>query len=88
MVSKANWGQIKRAVNVRVEKFHSVRKTYTYVFNTHCVCVCVLATQSHLTLCNSMDCSPPGSSVQGILQARILEWVAILFSKGSSQLRD
>ena len=65
MVSKANWGQIKRAVNVRVEKFHSVRKTYTYAFNTHCVCVCVLATQSHLTLCNSMDCSPPGSSVHG-----------------------
>ena len=35
-----------------------------------------------------MDCSPPGSSVHGILQARILEWVAIFFSKGSSQLRD
>ena len=35
-----------------------------------------------------MDCSPPGSSVHGILQARILEWVAIQFSRGSSQLRD
>ena len=35
-------------------------------------------------LCNLMDCSPPGSSVHGILQARILEWVAILFSRGSS----
>jgi len=35
-----------------------------------------------------MDCSPPGSSVHGILQAIILEWVAILFSSGSSQLRD
>ena len=34
------------------------------------------------------DCSPPGSSVHGILQARILEWVAIPFSRGSSQLRD
>ena len=35
-----------------------------------------------------MDCSPPGSSVHGILQARILEWVAMPFSRGSSQLRD
>ena len=35
-----------------------------------------------------MDCSPPGSSVHGILQARMLEWVAIPFSRGSSQLRD
>ena len=37
----------------------------------------VLVTQSCLTLCNPMDCSPPGSSVHGILQARTLEWVAI-----------
>ena len=43
--------------------------------------------QSHLTLCNPMDCSPPGSSVHGIFQVRILEWVAIL-SKGSSWPRD
>jgi len=35
-----------------------------------------------------MDCSPPGSSIYGILQARILEWVAILISRGSSQPRD
>ena len=35
-----------------------------------------------------MDCSPPGSSVHGILQERILEWVAIPFSRGSSQARD
>ena len=40
------------------------------------------------TLCDSVDCSPPGSSVHGILQARILEWVAISFSRGSSQPRD
>ena len=38
-----------------------------------------------LTPCDSMDCSPPGSSVRGILQARILEWVAISFSRGPSQ---
>ena len=45
-------------------------------------------TQSCLTLCNPMDCGPPGSSVLGILQARILEWVAMPFSRGSSQPRD
>ena len=44
--------------------------------------------QSCLTLCDPMDCSPPGSSLHGILQARILEWVAIPFSRGSSQPRD
>ena len=44
--------------------------------------------QSCLTLCGPMDCSPPGSSVHGILQARILEWVAISSSRGSSQPRD
>ena len=38
-------------------------------------------TQSYLTLCDPMDCSPPGSSVHGIFQARLLEWVAISFSK-------
>ena len=37
-----------------------------------------LVAQSHLTLCDPMDYSPPGSSVHGLLQARILEWVAIL----------
>ena len=44
--------------------------------------------QSCLTLCNSMDCSPLGSFVHGILQVRILEWVAMLSSRGSSQPRD
>ena len=62
-----------------------------------CVCVCVHArmhvrahsgAQSCPTLCDPMGCSPPGSSVQGISQARILEWVAISFSRGSSQPRD
>ena len=44
----------------------------------------VLVTQSGLTLCNPMECSPLGVSVHGILQAKILEWVAIPFSRGSS----
>ena len=45
-------------------------------------------TQSCPTLCDPADCSLPGSSAHGILQARTLEWVAISFSKGSSQPRD
>ena len=48
----------------------------------------VLIAQVRLTLCNLMDCSPPGSSVHGILQARILEWVTIFFSRGSSWSKD
>ena len=48
----------------------------------------VLITQVCPTLCGPMDCNLPGSSVHGILQARILEWVAILFSKGTSPARD
>ena len=44
--------------------------------------------QSSLTLWDPMDCDPPGSSVHGILQARILEWVAIPFFRGSSHPRD
>ena len=49
-----------------------------------CVCVCVCVVQLCTTLCNPMNYSPPGSSVNGILQARIMEWVAIPFSRGSS----
>ena len=45
--------------------------------------VCVLVAQSCPSLCNPMDCSLPGFSVHGILQARILEWVAIPFCNGS-----
>ena len=48
----------------------------------------MLVAQLCLTLWDPMDCSPPGSSVHGLFQARILEWVAIPFSRGSSQSRD
>ena len=43
----------------------------------------VLVAQSCLTLCSTMDCSLPGSSVHGLLQAKILEWLAIPFSRAS-----
>ena len=48
----------------------------------------MLVAQLCPTFCDPMDCSPLGSFVHGILQARILEWVAISFSRGSSQPRD
>ena len=49
------------------------------------MCICA---QLCLTLCDSMDCSLPGSSVHGIFQARILEWVAVSFSRGPSWPRN
>ena len=52
-----------------------------------CMCVCA-RTQSCLTPCDPMDCSPPGSSTHGIFQTRILEWAAISSSRGSSWPKD
>ena len=51
------------------------------------VCTCAKSLQSCPTLCDPMDCGPPGSSVHGILQARILKWVAVPSSRGSSRFR-
>ena len=53
-----------------------------------CVCVTARSLQSCLTLCDPIDCSLPSSSVHRTLQARILEWVAIPSSRGSSLPRD
>ena len=53
-----------------------------------CARVCAKLLQLCLTLCDPEDCSLPGSSVRGILQARILDWVAISSSRGSFQLKD
>ena len=52
------------------------------------MCIFVLSHFSRVQLCNPMDCSLPVSSVHQILQARILKWAAISFSRGSSQPRD
>ena len=73
-----------------------VNETNVVLDRMECVCVCVCARacaptksfQSCPTLCNPMDCSSPGSFVHGILQARMLERVAMLSSRGSSQPRD
>ena len=73
-----------------------VQATSQCISHLHCVTnhhslkvkVSKLLTQSCQTLCNAMDCSLPGSSIHKILQARILEWVAIPFSRGASRPRD
>ena len=58
--------------------------TFRVSHTLSCCCCFCLVTKSRLILCNDMDYSLPGSSVHGIFQSRILEWVAISFSGGSS----
>ena len=62
--------------------------TWKYHNIVNQVCRCCLVTELYLTLCDSMDCSPPGSSVHGVFQARILDLVATSFSRRSSQPRN
>ena len=52
------------------------------------ILICCVCAQSQPTLCGHMDLSPPGSSARGIFQARVLQWVAMSYSKVSSQPRD
>ena len=59
-----------------------------FIYCCYGQCLLDKSLQSCPTLLDSMDCSPPGSSVHGILQARILEWVALPFSRGSSWPND
>ena len=67
----------------------SLLSVFSYVSDTiYVLYCCYLVPKSCPTPCNSMDCSPSGSSIQGISQARILEQIAIFFSRGSSQTRD
>ena len=80
------WNQSipKRILDIILCLFYHAIVKFPLLF--HC-CACSAA-QFCPTLCDSLDCSPPGSFVHGISQARILEWVAISFSRGSSWLRD
>ena len=69
--------------------YYPTQTSFSHVHPAFCFSLCVCSdAQLCPTLCDSMDCSPPGSSVHEILQARILVWVAISFSRGSSQPRD
>ena len=70
-----------------VQRVHGFRAWATCSFIGMCMLACLVA-KSCPNLCELMDCCPPGSSVHGILQARILECVAISSSTGSSWLRD
>ena len=60
---------------------------YKYTHTHTCAVLCLVA-QLCPTLCDPMDCNLSGSSVHGIFQARILEWVAMPSSRGSSQFRN
>ena len=75
-------GKTMTLMEIQVPKlWHGL--TYMFLIITLCwLCVCVCA-QSCLTVYDLMDCNPPGSSVHGIFQARLLEQVAISFSRGS-----
>ena len=74
-------------MNVVLESLHSfVREKI--ILRTKNMCMCGKSLQSCLTLCDPVDCSLQGFSVHGIFQARVQEWVAISFSRGSSWPRD
>ena len=64
-----------------------ILKTFKVTLYTS-IKMCANVLQLCVTLCNTMDCNPPGSSVHGVFQARILEWVAMPSSRGSSPPRD
>ena len=64
------------------------KQTMIHPYSGMCTCACCAQSLSCVQPCNPMDCSPPGSSVHGIFQARILEWVGISYSRGSSWPRD
>ena len=90
-----SWLQSPSAVILEPKKIRSV--TVSHVSPSICHQVmgpdavswsCHEVTQSCLTLCDPMDSSPPGSSIHGIFQATVLDWVAISFSRGSSRPKD
>ena len=68
--------------------FVTAQKKHEQPPTPHPLCFCCLVAKSSLSLCDPMDCSLPGSSVQGIYQARKLQWVAIPFSRTSLWSRD
>ena len=76
------------SVLIRWMKLEPITQSEVSQKEKHQYSMCVLVAQSCPTLCDPMDCNPPGSSVHEIFQARILEWVAVSFSRGSSQPRD
>ena len=82
-VRQTQWPVIFKSI--KVIKVEEILRNFSRLMETKSKKVKSL---SRVQLCNPVDCSPPGSSVHGILQARVLEWVAISFSRASSQPRD
>ena len=78
------WGRMDTCICM-AESLRCSHETTTILLISY---VFVLIAQSCPTLCNPTDCSLPSFSVHGIIQARILEWIAIPFSRGTSQPRD
>ena len=92
-VKRQDWKKLLEFDQLQLQKSSGkVSCAFEIVFNTcsrvECACVCSTLLQSSPTLRDPMDCSRPGSSVHGILQAGILEWVAMPFSRGPSPPRD
>ena len=77
--------KVKQWLREVKDSVHIKASVYDFYFMVHSCC---LVTKSCPTFCYPMDCSLPGSSVHGISQERILEWVAISISRGSSWPRD
>ena len=66
----------------------SVQRIHTLWYFWKVLCLCAKLLELCTTLCDPLDCSPLGSPIHGVLKARILEWVVMTSSKGSSQCRD
>ena len=98
--NKINKVKLQLGLKFYLKTLHSKRKKYYHNFSSMSLPVFLFLKGSFWcgpffvllqlcpTLCNSMDCSPAGSSIHGILQERILEWVAFPFFRGSSPCRD
>ena len=79
---------VKKKMWKKKFRLYTVYSTFwSHGFNLTFLTLESVVTQSCLTLCNPMNCSPPGSCVHGILLASTLEWIAIPFSRGFSQTR-
>ena len=89
--AKQNWAKDTRNAHMQMEKFINIQfkaKLNWTARDRYLDVYCAQSLQSRLSLCDLMDCSPSGSSVHGLFQARILVWVATPSSRGSSQARD
>ena len=89
MGSRVSEGKLRRPLNIiQAKGCFSVRNLESLKTSQKKTCICAKSLQSCPTLCDPMDYRLPGSFVHGILCVRILKWVAISSSRGSSQPRD